>query len=268
MNSWHALPQELEIYRSGAAEPVLADSIETHLIRCAQCRTALARTADPAAVAASARRWEELTSSIDAGTSTPLLRLGASTRPLVAALGAAALLLVVVPLLVAATAGPERMPTVLLAGAPLAPMLAVVFAYRREADPVGELSLAAPVAGIRLVARRALLVAAAGAPLGVAAALASGVPLSVALAWLLPGLALSGVVLAVGTTRLDPGAVAAVLGTAWALSVGLTARRGSADLVVDLVAGAMTQYGCLLVAVVSFALAVARKDRLVYRSSM
>ena len=67
MNSWHALPHDLEVYRSGAAAPVLAYSIEAHLFGCAECREALARVADPAAAAASARRWAAISASLDAG---------------------------------------------------------------------------------------------------------------------------------------------------------------------------------------------------------
>lgn len=268
MNAWHVVTEDLRTYRAGAAQPALAHSIETHLVACAECRRAFARSGDPAAAADSARRWEAVATTVDESTTSPLLRLGVATRPLAAALGVAVLLLAVLPLAVDALAGPERVATMLLAGAPLAPMLAVAFAYRREADPVGELSLAAPVAGIRLVAHRALLVSLAGVPLGVVAGLVTGLPAGVALAWLLPGLALSGCVLAAGTTRLDPALVAAVLGAAWALSVTLADRRGSGDVVVDLVAAAPTQLISLAAAAAAFTIAVARRDRLSYRSTL
>ncbi|WP_028660184.1 hypothetical protein [Nocardioides insulae] len=268
MNAWHAQPLDLEAYRSGTAAPVLVASVESHLLGCATCRDRFARTADPASAAESARRWAALNAALDSGTATPALRLAAATRPLVAAFGLAVALLVVLPLGIAALAGTERVPTPLLAGAPLAPMVAVVLAYRREADPVGELSLAAPAAGIRMVAGRALLVSCVAGPLGVLAALVVGVPAAVALAWLLPGLALSGVVLAVGTSRLDPAVVAAVLGTVWAVAVGVAARRNGTELVVDLVTAAPVQYGCLLAAVLAFAVAVLRRDRLAYRRTL
>lgn len=272
MSTWHVTHPHLDSYKGGTAPAVLVDSIEAHLLHCEECRAALAGTGQADGGASrldeSDRRWAAISARIDAGASRPTLRLGIATRPLATALAVAALLLVVLPAVVAALAGTERVPTMVLAGAPLAPMLAVVFAYRRETDPAGELSLAAPVSGIRLVARRALLVALAGIPLGVGTALATGLSLEVALAWLLPGLALSGAVLLASTTRVDPAAVAAVLGGGWAVTIGVFDRLRSADVVVDLVTGAPTQVGSLVTAAVVLAVAFARRDRLSYRSAL
>lgn len=268
MNAWHVTANDLETYRTGGAPTALADSVEAHLLHCADCRRGLAAVAGADRAADSVRRWAEISARVDASTASPLLHLGVATRPLLAALGVAGLLLVLLPLAVAALAGTQRVPTMVLGGAPLAPMVAVAFAYRRETDPAGELSLAAPVAGIRLVARRSLLVSVGGVPLGVLTALATGVPLTVALAWLLPGLALSGAVLLAGTTRLDPAAVAAGIGALWAIGVGLADRRESSQVVIDLVAGAPVQLGSLAAAIVAFALALARRDRLAYRSAL
>lgn len=267
MNTWHVTPTDLEAYRSGGAQPLLAHSVEAHLLRCAACRQALARTATPGAAAASTRRWQDVSAAVDARSTRPLLRLGTSTGPLLAALAVAVLLVVVTPLL-AVTGGDARTPVMLLAVAPLAPMLAVVLGYRREAEPAGEMALAAPVAGIRLVARRALLVSAASLPVGVLAALASDLPTEAALAWVLPGLALSGLVLLAGTTRLDPATTAAAAGGAWTVGVGILARRERVEVVVDLLAGAPTQLTALLLAVVAFALVLARRDHVSYRRSL
>ncbi len=264
MNAWHATPADLEVYRAGAAEPLLVASLESHLMRCAECRSVLAATRSAEEAAAADQRWATVRAGVDAGTSTPLLHLGVATRPLVAALAVAVLLVVVIPWLAMMAAGEARMPAALLAGAPLAPMVAVVFAYRREIDPAGELAAAAPVGGIRLVARRALLVALTAVPAGVGGALLAGLPGGVAVAWLLPGLALSALVLAAGTTALDPGATATVLAAVWALGIGLVARRDSVERVVDLVAGVPLQTTSLLITVLALALVVARRDRLSY----
>jgi hypothetical protein len=268
VNAWHVLPRDLEVYRDHTAEPLLADSIEAHLLRCAECRLALATTPHPAADADSTRRWAAVSAGVDSGTTSPMLRLGVSTGPLLLSLAVAVLLLVAIPLAVAVSAGAERVPAVLLAGAPLAPMLAVALAYRREADPAGELGLAVALAGIRLIVRRALVVSVLCGPIGVGAALAFGLPVGVALAWLLPGTALSALVLLAGTGRLDPAAIAAAAGGAWAIGVTLAARRGSPDRVVDVVAGAPVQLTSLLVAVLALALTVARRDRVAYRRSL
>ena len=269
MTTWHADPDDLAAYVAGTDDPVLTASLETHLLRCADCRTALARatrTAPGGEATDSDRRWESLAAVVDTPRSTPLMRVGVSTRPLRAAWLVAALLVLLVPLGPGFATG-ERMPTLLLALAPIAPGLAVVLAYRTSSDPAGEMSLAAPVAGLRIVSARALLVALAAAPLGVVAALLIDQSLAVALGWLLPGLALSSLVLLAGTTRLDPAVVAGALGVAWALAVGAPAatRRASVDLVVDTVAGAPVQLTALAVTVVAVALTVSRREHVAYR---
>ena len=265
MTTWHAHPNDLAAYVAGDDDPVLAASVETHLLRCADCRTALARAAAPRRGAPSAG-WDTLAAVVDTPRSAPLARLGVSTRPLRAAWLLAALLVLLVPVVPALVTG-RGLPTLLLALAPIAPSLAVVLAYRTSADPAGEMALAAPVAGLRIVSARALLVGLVAAPLGVAAALLLDQPLAVALGWLLPGLALSSLVLLAGTTRVDPALVAGALGIAWALAVGMPAatRRASVDAVIDTVAGAPVQLLALAIAVAALALTVSRREQVAYR---
>jgi hypothetical protein len=263
VTTWHAHPNDLAAYVEGVDDPVLAASVETHLLRCADCRAALARAA---ATADTERRWDSLSAVVDSPRSAPLARLGVATRPLRAAWLLAALLVLLVPVVPALVTG-RGLPTLLLALAPIAPSLAVVLAYRTSADPAGEMALAAPVAGLRIVSARALLVGLVAAPLGVAAALLLDQPLPVALGWLLPGLAMSSLVLLAGTTRLDPALVAGGLGTAWALAVGMPAasRRASVDAVIDTVAGAPVQLLALAIAVAALALTVSRREQIAYR---
>ena len=116
----------------------------------------------------------------------------------------------------------------LLVLAPLAPMAAVTLAYREWADPAGEISLATPSAGLKLVALRALVVSLAALPLAFLVLLAvdtwaGDVPMRLGAAWCLPGLALAALVLLAGTTRLDPFHVAIGISAAWAV---LGAGRG------------------------------------------
>jgi hypothetical protein len=264
VTTWHADPNDLAAYAGGGDDPVLAASVETHLLRCADCRTALARVADRPATE---RRWEALADVVDTPRAAPLARLGVSTRPLRAAWLLAALLVLLVPVVPAVVAGGPGLPTLLLALAPVAPSLAVALAYRTSADPAGEMALASPIAGLRIVSVRALLVGLVAAPLGVAAALAVQLPLAVALGWLLPGLALSCLVLLAGTTRLDPAVVAGALSITWALAVGMPAatRRASVDTVVDTVAGAPVQILALAIAAAALALSVSRREQIAYR---
>ena len=70
-----------------------------------------------------------------------------------------------VPLAAAVTGPASAGLVVLLVLAPLAPVAAVALAYRDWADPAGEISLATPSAGLRLVALRALLCPLAALPL-------------------------------------------------------------------------------------------------------
>ena len=126
---------------------------------------------------------------------------------------AALILIGLVPLAAAVTAGSAGL-VVLLILAPLAPMAAVTLAYREWADPAGEISLATPSAGLKLVALRALVVSLAAAPVHLPRAPGRGPPgpgtcrSGWRAAWCLPGLALAALVLLAGTTRLDPFLVA------------------------------------------------------------
>lgn len=277
MNTWHVSERELTDYLSGTAGAVLTASVETHVLGCAQCRGSLAAAGGRAARQITERRWAALIEQIDR-PSTPglarssgahpslITRASVSSPPLLAAWLTALTLVLLLPVLPVVLAGREAT-TALLAVAPLAPMAAVVLAYRRTTDPAGELALATPLAGFRLVATRALLVAVAAAPAGVLLGLALGLPTSVAFGWLLPGLALSGLVLVAGTILPDPTVVAGVLGGAWALAVTLPSlsTRGSPDLVTHVVTSSGTQLLTLTVAVAALALAFARRDHVTYR---
>ena len=128
-----------------------------------------------------------------------------------------------VPLVAAVVAGDAAL-VALLVLAPLAPVAAVALAYRDWSDPAGEISLATPSAGLRLVAMRALLVVAGGAPAGVRRParrrpLGRDVPMRSAPPGVLPGLALAALVLLAGTTRVDPVQVAVGLSLGWAVAV-------------------------------------------------
>jgi hypothetical protein len=278
VNTWHANPTDLAAYAAGEGDPLLAASVETHLLRCADCRAVLAGTlATPGTPGTprtpgpeTERRWADLTAVVDRPAASPLARLGISSRPLRTAWLAAALLVLALPLVPAfVTRGGAGLPTLMLALAPIAPTIAVVVAYRRDSDPVGEMALAAPVAGLRIVSGRALLVAIVAAPVGVAAALLLGLPLQVALGWLLPGLALSTLVLLAGTTRIDPALVAGALGAAWAVAVAAPSatRQASADAVTATVSGPSVQLLALGVAAVALVLTVSRRESVAYRRS-
>ena len=262
--TWHADEETLRAWADGSAAPVPAASLEAHLLRCDECRRRMATLAPSASGSDVVRRWDALADRIDRPRSGPLLRLGLATPGLRAAWLGSLLLLLALPAVVTTFGG--RLP-LMMALAPVAPLAAVALAYGRDAEPAGELALAAPSAGLRVVASRALLVALSAVPIGVAGALLAGLPSQLAFGWLLPGAALSALVVLAGTTRLDPTLVAASLGSLWAVVVSWPAasRRVPAQVVSDLIASAPTQLTALAVALVAVALTIARRDSVAYR---
>ena len=266
---WHADGDQLAAYVAGRAEPVFVASLEAHLLGCADCRGRLAAVTPGTELA-----WERLADVIDQPSRSWLLRSTIATPALVQAAAAAVLLVGIVPLLIAAMAGDAGMVTLLVL-APLAPVAAVALAYREGADPTGEISLATPAAGLRLVALRALVVAAVALPLAFLVLAAydhwiETVPTEAAVAWCLPGLALAGLVLLAGTTRLDPTHVAVGASGGWALVVGAAVvvhRSLRPDVLLDLIAGPGVQTLALAVAVAAVLITVARRDAVAYLRS-
>ena len=267
--TWHADDDDLATYVAVATPPVLAASLETHLLGCADCRARLAALADPAQVELA---WERLADVVDRPSRPWLVRSAVATPPMVRAALVAVVLVGVVPLLAAGALGDAGI-VALLVLAPLAPVAAVAFAYRDAADPSGEISLAAPRAGLPLVAQRALLVAAVALPLAFGVLLVvdvwlQDVPVSLAFAWCLPGLALAALVLLAGTTRVDPAQVAAVASAGWALLVGsvvVVHRTLRPEALGDRLAHPTVQLGALVVLAGALLLTVARRDTVSYR---
>lgn len=264
--TWHADEETLRSWATGAAAPLLAASIEAHLLRCEECRRRTSALSVPATASDAVRRWNALADRIDRPRSNPLLSLGLATPGLRAAWLGSLLLLLALPALVSVLG--FRLPLV-MALAPVAPLAAVALAYGRDAEPAGELALAAPTAGLRVVAARAVLVALTAVPIGVGGALIIGLPVQVAFGWLLPGAALASLVALAGTTRLDPGLVAACLGSTWAVVVSWPAasRRVPPDVVSELIASAPSQLTALAIALAAIALTIVRRDTVAYRSN-
>lgn len=275
---WHAGEQELAAYESGTIHRALATSIEAHLISCARCRAALASRTPRSAVD---QAWARLADDVDRPSTSLLGRLTGghwfarsviATPALVQAALAAAVLVGLVPLVASLVAG-EAGIVALLALAPLAPMAAVALAFHHGVDPAGEISLATPSAGLRLVTLRALLVSAVALPLAFAVLYAvdswgTEVPITLGVAWCLPGLALATLVLLAGTTRVDPERVAGGLSLGWAASLVGSVTVGRSlrpEVFIDLIAGPAAQSTALAVALAAIALTVVRRDAVAYR---
>ncbi|WP_217245245.1 zf-HC2 domain-containing protein [Streptomyces sp. AC602_WCS936] len=222
--TWHVDEADLRAYARGELAAPALWSADAHLTACAHCRAALAGVSDPAALDAG---WERLDAELDAprpGWFEGLLvrcGVGDGTARLLAAtpvlrrswLGAVAAVLLTT-FLVAYAAGASGTPTLFLAAAPLLPLASVALAYGPALDPTYEMAVVSPLHGFRLLMIRTVAVLSVALGVGGLASLAMpGYGLR-ALAWLLPGLALTATGLAL-TPRLGPVAAPSVVAGAW-----------------------------------------------------
>jgi len=244
---------------------------------CPACRERLAAAARPDEVELA---WQALADVVDRPLHGILGRLGrghrlarstVATPTMAMAALCAVVFMSLVPLVAASVAGEAALLTLLVA-APLAPVAAAGVAYREWADPAGEISLATPTAGLRLVAMRALVVALGAVVVSSLALLVVGawVDLTATLlfSWCLPGLALSALVMLAGTTWLDPVQVAGGLSAAWTVVVvtsSFAGRRLRPEVVLDVVASPAIQVLSLSIALTAVFLTVARRDAVSYR---
>jgi hypothetical protein len=225
--SWHLDSAVADRYAGGEVTPVLAASIEQHLIGCADCRALL--HVDPARLD---QVWSEVIETVQAPRPGVLERIllwlgvsGSTARVIVAtpALRGSWLSGVVLVLLLAlyvAHSSP-RGAFFFLVLAPVLPLIGVAAAFGPGIDPTHEFAAASPYSMLRLlVARTTFVVTTTLAP-AVAVALFLPGDHWVAVAWLLPSLALTTVSLA--ATRYVPIHVAALaLGLIW---IGLRLAR-------------------------------------------
>ena len=271
MTEWHVATTQLEAFRDGSIGRIHAASVEAHLISCPRCRRVLATHADAGASERRHRMWARITDEVDrpgrlARFNSVWARATFASPPLLAAAAVALLVTLVVPVLADAMS-PRGGVAALLAFAPLAPLLGVVAAFRPRSDPAGEITLATPVATMRLVMVRTLVVAIASIPVGLLVAVLLPVRTSLLLGWVLPGLALCAVTLAVGT-RVEVGRLAVALALGWGVLVSMLARdmrRGSmsaalSDWVVNQPAAQIT---FAVVALAAGLVLAARRDELV-----
>ncbi|MER7231862.1 zf-HC2 domain-containing protein [Streptomyces olivaceus] len=238
-DTWHVDEDDLRAYARGALAAPALWSADAHLTACATCRGVLAGVSDAAALDAG---WERLDAELDAPRPGRFERLlvrcgaGDGTARLLAAtpvlrrswLGALAAVLVTT-CLVAYSAGAVGRPTLFLAFAPLLPLASVALAYGPAVDPTYEMAVVSPMHGFRLLMIRTVAVLVVALAVGGAAALALPGYGAAALAWLLPGLALTAAGLAL-TPRLGPVAGPSVVAVVWAAVLLVAdAARASAD---------------------------------------
>jgi len=121
----------------------------------------------------------------------------------------------------------------------------VAAAYGPSADPSYELGLAAPYRMIRLVLLRSAAVLLAAVPITVAAGLLLPLDGATGVAWVLPALAFTVLVLGAGSW-VDPWAAAVTVGAGWVTAVAVSARLG--DVLAVLAPSAVVGYVVLIVA--------------------
>ncbi|WP_433723098.1 zf-HC2 domain-containing protein [Actinoplanes sp. CA-051413] len=222
MNAWHADPDLLAAYAHGRLDLARTASIEQHLLGCGRCRSAISVVADRPLLD---RVWMDTKDIIDRppasvgeriltamGLAPPAARLAAkASRAHRAWLWSCALL---AAFAFAAPSTDGRLIMWFLVLAPLAPVSGVALAYGPDTDPMHEVVATAPYPRLRLILLRSLLVVpVTGVLLLVTGLTVPGGPRTAAL-WLLPGLALSAVTLAL-ESRFGALPVAAALSLAW-----------------------------------------------------
>ena len=255
--SWHLDDAQIRSYAAGNAVGARAASVEAHLLSCRDCRTALTPAVPEQRLAAA---WAEIEERVDQPHRSWVERLLArfhvpaeEGRLLAAApslqLSWLVALAAVLAFAAAATHGGPQGVLLFLLLAPLAPVAAVAGAYGNGIDPTYEITRSTPYPQHRLLLLRVAAVVATSLVLTSAVALTVS-DAWVTAAWLLPSLALVGLVLALSrwlTTLVAAVSVAAaytfMLGAVW-LSEGSVREVFQAP---GQIAALAILVGCLLV---------------------
>lgn len=271
---WHATDDLAARYADGSLPDADAWSLDKHLEHCAACAarvSAAVRDTSAGVVLAGVREAVlEVAAPVAPGVrAVPrLARVLWAAGPAVRGAWLPAVLVVAVGALVLAHAGGALgARALLLAVAPVVPVVGVALSYGPHADPLHEIAAATPSGGLKLALTRTLAVLVVSLPLLTLAGLllpASGAPGAVA--WLLPGLALTLASLALAsyvgcrtaTALTGGGWLAAVLAPALSGSGGsLTARL--AEQLARCLDGAPAQRGWAVAAVLCAVLLTVRR---------
>jgi len=233
--TWHIPSDMLADYQDGRLDSVRTMSVEAHVSRCEPCRSAFAP--DEQWLVGS---WDGVLDVIDQprrgmlerflcqlGIPEDRVRLLVATpalrRSWLLAMGAV-LLFAVLSARLGEGDSPRRF-LLFLAIAPVLPVLAVAAAYGPHVDPVHEIQVTTPMAGPTLLALRSTAVLVTSLLMGVVAAAFLPAPGWLAVAWLLPALALCLASLAL-STAMAPQVAAPLLGGCWVaalvVAVGLS----------------------------------------------
>ncbi len=232
---WHLDPGDLDRYVRGDVGPALEASVDAHLLRCGECRAEVNGRLTSREPARNDARWARIADEIDRPTPSRIervlgrlglpevdLRTLVATPRLAAAWTLALSITLAMAIVASRVTNGRPALTLFLVVAPVLPMAGTALLYAPATEPPGSIAIATPGRGPRLLLARSLFVLATSVPVLLAAGLMVPGPSSVAVAWVLPGLALTLVPLAVARWW-DPVRSAILLGTAWAAAITLTA---------------------------------------------
>jgi hypothetical protein len=229
-NDWHVDSAVWAAYAAGRLDHVAENAVDTHVVRCGQCRQAArsqvgTETLEPLwtgialevarPVVARRHRWLHRAGVREADT----VLLGASDGLLVpwaVAVGSALACAMLTGLL------PRYQDFSFLLLAPLIPVLAVVAAHDAT-DPLRELVSGTPYSKLRLALLRTTAALAVAVPLTLAVGLLIPGLQNLAFLWLLPGLGLTLGALVL-LTWLPPWPAGVVVGSAWSTVVLVVGR--------------------------------------------
>ena len=164
----------------------------------------------------------------------------------------------------AAAVGPRASLPLFIMLAPVAPVIGAVLAFQPGIDPAGRLAGATPLAAGRLPFFRALFASGTALCAVGLASLFVSVGLSDVAVWLLPGLALTALVVAL-STWVDPRRVALLLGCLWGFVVASWSwgrRAIQLDLADLAVERTSVQAALVAVTVCSILVTAVRRDEL------
>jgi hypothetical protein len=142
------------------------------------------------------------------------------------------------------TSKPGASLLMLLALAPMVPVVGVTLAYGPGSDPAHEVTLATPMSGLRLVLLRSTAVVACSMGAAGVATLLLREKTLMSIAWLIPSLALPAVCLAL-STYMAPRRAAVLIGVLWLVPLSVINRNVTDELVV------FRQWGQLVLAVLA-----------------
>jgi hypothetical protein len=224
---WHAGPELLGPYARGELDLAVQAAVETHVIRCAQCRSVAAELVEAAELAP---LWDRIKRDVVAPTQPRLvrvlLRLGVRETDLVILRASANVL---VPLVLAAAAAVcfAILSSFMKAGyqeffyqviAPLLPAVFVTGAYDTT-DPVRDVAEATPFSKLRIALLRTAVAVTGALPLVLLMSLVPDIE-STAAAWLLPSLTLAVAALTLLTWLTATSTISVVTGV-WLTVVGV-----------------------------------------------